>query len=211
MLAAGEMMMGSAFVLVRGNLVRVTGEVTACLGRDRHWHVRLRRVRGRTRPQQQDERQGAEQVYPPMHLRAPLASRRHFANCRAGQFSFSQMEMRIIFLVAGGARGPSKRGVVPMNWILVAFVFNLAPNGDFEAPKMLYRAFPTEQACNLAGEHFREEFILPQSTKSASLCLDRAAFGAKDWQVLESPVSEVPPQPGAADAQGPSGFGGAQI
>lgn len=53
-----------------------------------------------------------------------------------------------------------------MNWILVAFVFNLAANGDFDPPKMLYRGFATEEACNFAGEHFREQFVLPESTKS---------------------------------------------
>ncbi len=80
-----------------------------------------------------------------------------------------------------------------MNWILVAFVFRLAANGDFESPEMLYRGFPTEQACNAAGEHFREEFVLPESTKSASICIDKAAFDTKDWQILESPVGDVSP------------------
>lgn len=79
-----------------------------------------------------------------------------------------------------------------MNWILVAFVFNISATGDFAAPKMLYRGFPTETACNAAGEHFREEFILPESTKSASLCIDKAAFDTADWQILESPKSETP-------------------
>ena len=78
-----------------------------------------------------------------------------------------------------------------MNWILVAFVFRLAANGDFDSPKMLYRGFPTEEACNLAGEHFREEFLLPESAKSASICIDKAAFDTKDWQILESPVADV--------------------
>ena len=76
-----------------------------------------------------------------------------------------------------------------MNWMLVAFVFNLAPNGNFEAPKMLYRGFPTEQACNAAGEHFREQFVLPESTKSASICIDKAAFDTPDWQILETPAA----------------------
>lgn len=76
-----------------------------------------------------------------------------------------------------------------MNWILVAFVFNLASTGDFESPRMLYRGFPTEEACNLAGEHFREEFVLPESTKSASICIDKAASDATDWQILETPAA----------------------
>ena len=80
-----------------------------------------------------------------------------------------------------------------MNWILVAFVFNISANGDVDAPKMLYRGFPTEDACNSAGEHFRDEFVLPQSTKSVSICIDKAAFDATDWQILETPKSETPP------------------
>ena len=79
-----------------------------------------------------------------------------------------------------------------MNWILVAFVFNISANGEFAAPKMLYRGFPTEPACNAAGEHFRDEFILPESTKSASLCIDKSAFDTADWQILETPKSETP-------------------
>ena len=78
-----------------------------------------------------------------------------------------------------------------MNWILVAFVFKVGANGDYDSPKMLYRGFPTEQACNLAGEHFREQFVLPESTKSASISIDKAAFDTKDWQILESPAGEV--------------------
>ena len=76
-----------------------------------------------------------------------------------------------------------------MNWILVAFVFKLAANGDFDSPKMLYRGFPTEEACNFAGEHFRDKFILPVSTKSVSICIDKAAFDTVDWQILETPKS----------------------
>lgn len=79
-----------------------------------------------------------------------------------------------------------------MNWILVAFVFNLDANGDFASPRMLYRGFPTEEACNLAGEHFREQFVLPELTKSASICIDKAAFDTKEWQILEAPKSESP-------------------
>ena len=78
-----------------------------------------------------------------------------------------------------------------MNWVLVAFVFRLAANGEFESPRMLYRGFSTEEACNLAGEHFREQFVLPESTKSASICIDKAAFETKDWQILESPAAQV--------------------
>lgn len=77
-----------------------------------------------------------------------------------------------------------------MNWILVAFVFNLAANGDFDSPKILYRGFPTEEAYNVAGEHFREQFVLPDSTKSASICIDKAVFDTRDWQVLESPAAQ---------------------
>ena len=80
-----------------------------------------------------------------------------------------------------------------MNWILVAFVFNLAANGDFDSPKMLYRGFGTEEACNFAGEHFREQFVLPESTKSVSICIDKAAFDSTGWQVLGTPRSETPP------------------
>lgn len=90
-----------------------------------------------------------------------------------------------------------------MNWMLVAFVFNVAANGEFEAPKMLYRGFPTEDACNFAGEHFREEFVLPERTKSASICIDKAAFDAKDWQILESAAAAMPP---AGEGRQPPGL-----
>ena len=70
-------------------------------------------------------------------------------------------------------------------------MFSLSPNGDLAAPKMLYRGFPTEASCNGAGEHFREEFLLPETTKSASICIDKAAFDAADWQILEAPKSET--------------------
>lgn len=91
-----------------------------------------------------------------------------------------------------------------MNWILVAFVFRLAASGDFDSPKMLYRGFPTEQACNAAGEHFREQFVLPESAKSASICIDKAAFDTKDWQILESPAAQVSLPGRAPGAQKPT-------
>lgn len=79
-----------------------------------------------------------------------------------------------------------------MNWILVAFIFNISATGDLEGPRMLYRGFPTEDACDFAGEHFRDEFVLPESTKSVSICIDKAAFDAGEWQILETPKSEAP-------------------
>ena len=79
-----------------------------------------------------------------------------------------------------------------MNWILVAFVFKVSASGDLDAPKMLYRGFPTEDTCNLAGEHFRDAFTLPATTKSVSICIDKAAFDATDWQILERPKSGTP-------------------
>ena len=79
-----------------------------------------------------------------------------------------------------------------MNWILVAFVFNLSPTGDLADPKMLYRGFRTEAECNVAGEHFREAFVLPEETKSVSICIDKAAFEQSQWQMLEKPKTEAP-------------------
>lgn len=82
-----------------------------------------------------------------------------------------------------------------MTWLLVAFIFNLGANGEFESPRMLYRGYPTEDACNAAGEHFREQFVLPESTKSASICIDKAAFDSRDWQILESAGAKGPQDP----------------
>lgn len=79
-----------------------------------------------------------------------------------------------------------------MNWILVAFVFNVSPSDDLTEPRMLYRGFPSEASCNAAGEHFRDEFLLPEATKSVSICIDKAAFDSADWQILETPKSETP-------------------
>ena len=79
-----------------------------------------------------------------------------------------------------------------MNWILVAFIFNLSPTGDLADPKMLYRGFLTEAECNAAGEHFRDLFALPQTTKSVSICIDKTAFSSTEWQLLEQPKATIP-------------------
>jgi hypothetical protein len=70
-----------------------------------------------------------------------------------------------------------------MNWLVIAFVF-VPSHGGLGEPRVLYKAFPTEQACNAVGEHFREALSMPVGLESVSVCLDRASFDAADWELI---------------------------
>lgn len=71
-----------------------------------------------------------------------------------------------------------------MNWLLIAFVFDVSTDGSHGEPKLLYKAFPTEQACNAVGANFREVLAVPEAAESISVCIDKAAFHAGDWKTL---------------------------
>ena len=67
MLAAADVMMRDALVLVGRNFVPVTLEMTGRVRCDRNRHVPVCGVRDPARPEQKDERQSAEQMDPPIH------------------------------------------------------------------------------------------------------------------------------------------------
>ena len=72
-----------------------------------------------------------------------------------------------------------------MNWLLVAFILVPTANGGLGEPRVLYKAFPTEQACNAVGDHFREVMAMPEGLESVSVCLDRKSFEAKEWRLIQ--------------------------
>lgn len=80
-----------------------------------------------------------------------------------------------------------------MKWLLIAFVFNGSATVGSQPPKFIYKAFPTEQACNTAGEHFREVLGLPEVAESVSVCIDKGAFNATDWKLLATPEKNPAP------------------
>jgi len=111
----------------------------------------------------------------------------------------------------GGQRGSL------MHWLLIAFVFNVSSTGELSQPEILYRGFPTEQACNDTGDRLREVLAIPETTKTISTCVDETAFHASAWKTLGvpdlpaeqgntpivSPPENITPQPPATDDAAP--------
>ena len=72
MLAARKMMMRHIIVLVRRNLILVAGEVAGALSRHRNGDISFG-ARGAARPNEEDERDCAEQMSPAMHWPSDVA------------------------------------------------------------------------------------------------------------------------------------------